>query len=99
MPIYTYQCDNCGYHFERTQKFTDAPVTVCPNCKKKRVRKLLSPPSIVFKGSGWYATDHRSPSGASSKKNSDGGSSESKSSEKSESKVSAASESKTGGDD
>ena len=66
MPVYSYHCDNCGFRFERTQKFTDSPVSVCPNCHKKRVRKLLTSPSIVFKGSGWYSTDHRSPSGASS---------------------------------
>ncbi len=66
MPVYSYQCDNCGFRFERTQKFTDSPITVCPNCHKKRVRKLLTSPSIVFKGSGWYSTDHRSPSGAGS---------------------------------
>jgi putative FmdB family regulatory protein len=80
MPVYSYQCDNCGYSFERRQKFTDPHITVCPNCHKKRVRKLLTTPSIVFKGSGWYSTDHRSPSGAhtggssssSVKKSSDG---------------------------
>lgn len=63
MPIYTYQCDNCGVRFERTQRFSDAPLTKCPECRKNRLRKLLTSPGIVFKGSGWYATDHRSPSG------------------------------------
>lgn len=65
MPIYTYRCENCGVQFERQQKFTDAPLTRCPECSKKTLRKVYLPVGIVFKGSGFYATDHRSPSGAS----------------------------------
>ncbi|HZD55200.1 MAG TPA: FmdB family zinc ribbon protein [Anaerolineales bacterium] len=65
MPIYTYQCDNCGVRFERQQKFTDPPLTRCPECSKKALRKVYTPVGIVFKGSGFYATDNRSPSGTS----------------------------------
>jgi putative FmdB family regulatory protein len=65
MPIYTYQCDNCGVRFERQQKFTDPPLTRCPECTKKSLHKVYTPVGIIFKGSGFYATDHRSPSGAS----------------------------------
>ena len=65
MPIYTYHCDSCGIQFERTQKFSDAPLTRCPECSKKSLRKVYTPVGIVFKGSGFYATDHRSASGAS----------------------------------
>lgn len=65
MPIYTYRCDNCGVQFERQQHFSDAPLTCCPECSKKALRKVYSPVGIVFKGSGFYATDNRSPSGAS----------------------------------
>jgi len=68
MPIYTYRCENCGVQFERTQKFTDAPLTRCPECNKKTLRKVYTPVGIVFKGSGFYATDHRSPSGQTSAK-------------------------------
>ncbi len=68
MPIYTYRCENCGVQFERTQKFTDAPLTRCPECNKKTLHKVYTPVGIVFKGSGFYATDHRSPSGATSSK-------------------------------
>ncbi len=68
MPIYTYRCENCGVQFERTQKFSDAPLTRCPECNKKSLHKVYTPVGIVFKGSGFYATDHRSPSGASSAK-------------------------------
>jgi putative FmdB family regulatory protein len=63
MPIYTYRCENCGVQFERRQNFSDAPLTRCPECNKKSLRKVYTPVGIVFKGSGFYATDHRSPSG------------------------------------
>lgn len=65
MPVYTYRCENCGVQFERQQKFSDQPLTRCPECNKKALRKVYTPVGIVFKGSGFYATDHRSPSGAS----------------------------------
>lgn len=64
MPIYTYRCENCGVQFERQQHFSDPPLTKCPECNKKALRKVYMPVGIVFKGSGFYATDHRSPSGA-----------------------------------
>ena len=63
MHVYTYHCDSCGVRFERQQKFTDQPLTRCPECSKKSLRKVYTPVGIVFKGSGFYATDHRSPSG------------------------------------
>jgi putative FmdB family regulatory protein len=63
MPIYTYRCENCGVQFERRQNFSEAPLTRCPECNKKALRKVYTPVGIVFKGSGFYATDHRSPSG------------------------------------
>ena len=63
MPIYTYQCDNCGVRFEHKQSFTDPVLTRCPECSKKTLRKVFTPVGIVFKGSGFYSTDHRSPSG------------------------------------
>lgn len=66
MPIYTYRCENCGVQFERNQKFSDAPLTRCPECGKKSLRKVYTPVGIVFKGPGFYATDHRSPSGGRS---------------------------------
>jgi len=63
MPIYTYKCENCGIQFERQQSFSDQPLTRCPECNKKSLRKVYTPVGIVFKGSGFYATDHHSPSG------------------------------------
>lgn len=64
MPVYTYRCESCGVQFEKMQKFSDQPLTRCPECGKKALRKVYTPVGIVFKGSGFYATDHRSPSGA-----------------------------------
>ena len=65
MPIYTYRCSNCGVQFDQQQKFSDPPLTRCPECSKKTLHKVYQPVGIVFKGSGFYATDNRSPSGAS----------------------------------
>ena len=65
MPIYTYRCENCGVQFDQQQHFSDPPLTRCPECNHKTLRKVYTPVGIVFKGSGFYATDHRSPSGAS----------------------------------
>ena len=57
MPIYEYQCDACQKTFEVSQKFTDDPLTECQSCSGP-VRKIISAPGIVFKGSGWYVTDY-----------------------------------------
>jgi len=67
MPIYTYRCDSCGVEFERHQFFHDEPLKTCPECRKKSLRKVITPTKIIFKGSGFYATDHRSSSGNSSR--------------------------------
>ncbi len=64
MPIYTYRCENCATQFEQRQSFTDAPLTVCPTCNQSQLRKVITPAGIVFKGSGWYVTDHKSKSSA-----------------------------------
>ena len=63
MPIYTYRCESCGVQFEREQSFSDAPLKICPECRKKSLKKVISPVGVIFKGSGFYATDHKSPSG------------------------------------
>jgi putative FmdB family regulatory protein len=66
MPLYTYECTNCGVVFERQQKFTDAPVKRCPECNKSAIKKIIQPAGIIFKGSGWYKTDSRSSSTSTS---------------------------------
>ncbi len=58
MPIYEYECKNCG-RFEKIQKFSDSPLSECPTCKGE-VNKVISAPSVIFKGSGFYVTDNRS---------------------------------------
>jgi putative FmdB family regulatory protein len=93
MPVYAYRCESCGVHFERQQSFNDPPLKRCPECNKNTLRKVIGPVGVVFKGSGFYSTDHRSTSGLSTPKKEDGSSSE-----KSESKSkteSAKSESKS----
>jgi putative FmdB family regulatory protein len=71
MPIYTYRCENCGVQFDRRQKFSEEPLKTCPECGKKTLRKVYLPVGIVFKGSGFYATDHHSKSGITSSSKSD----------------------------
>ena len=66
MPIYSYRCESCGVQFERHQSFQDAPLKICPECRKKSLKKVIAPVGVIFKGSGFYATDHRSPSGGAS---------------------------------
>jgi len=69
MPVYTYRCESCGVQFERHQSFNDAPLKTCPECRKKSLRKVITPTKIIFKGSGFYATDHKSPSGDTAREN------------------------------
>ena len=64
LPIYTYRCENCGIQFDEQQSFNDPPLSRCPECSSSELRKVFQPVGIVFKGSGFYATDNRSPSGA-----------------------------------
>jgi putative FmdB family regulatory protein len=78
MPTYEYQCRTCGHHFERMQRFSDAPLTECPQCSGE-VRRVIHPAGVIFKGSGWYITDSRKGGGGA------------KSETKSESKESATS--------
>ncbi|MCS5635127.1 MAG: zinc ribbon domain-containing protein [Myxococcota bacterium] len=61
MPIYEYQCEKCGHEFEREQRMADSPVKTCPECKGRRVTKLISRSSFVLKGGGWYADGYSDP--------------------------------------
>jgi putative FmdB family regulatory protein len=65
MPIYEYECENCGHHFERFQSVQDAPLRQCPQCSG-RVHKVFHPVGIIFKGSGWYITDSRTSTSSTS---------------------------------
>ena len=59
MPTYQYQCKSCGGDLEVVQKFSDASLTVCPECSGE-LRKVFNAVGVVFKGSGFYKTDSRS---------------------------------------
>jgi putative FmdB family regulatory protein len=59
MPFYEYECPHCGYDEEVLQKINDKPLTKCPSCGKKGLRKLMSAPVFRLKGSGWYETDFK----------------------------------------
>ena len=63
MPIYEYECRKCGIRFDKMQHFKDEPLTTCPECGGS-LHRLIQPVGIIFKGSGFYTTDHRSSSSA-----------------------------------
>ena len=88
MPVYTYHCSNCGVQFEKQQSFRDQSLLRCPECGKRALKKVYLPVGIVFKGSGFYATDHHSPSGQVSKKADEKSEEKKESKESSESKAS-----------
>lgn len=64
MPTYVYACDACGKQFEQFQSFKDEPLTSCRCGEQGRVRRVIQPAGIVFKGSGWYINDSRGTSTA-----------------------------------
>ena len=59
MPMYEYECQACGHTFEARQKFSDAPLTTCPQCQGE-VRKLISQAGFALKGGGWYQQNYSS---------------------------------------
>jgi len=62
MPIYEYQCGECGHIFDALQKMSDDPLKACPECNEDALKKLLSAPKFRLKGSGWYETDFKTGS-------------------------------------
>ncbi len=78
MPTYTYRCNDCGHEFDVRQRMVDDPLTECPECHGT-LRRVVGSVGVVFKGSGFYVTDHRNGKGggrvqtASNDKSSDGG--------------------------
>jgi putative FmdB family regulatory protein len=63
MPIYTYRCQKCGFKLTQMQKFSDESLTYCSECRASTLERVLQLSPIIFKGSGWYSTDHRPGSG------------------------------------
>lgn len=58
MPTYVYRCESCANQFELVQRMVDDPIELCPTCEG-RVRRVIHPVGVVFKGSGWYINDSR----------------------------------------
>lgn len=59
MPIYEYQCNDCGFRCEKIRKISDPALTQCPECHKHALKKLISATSFRLKGGGWYETDFK----------------------------------------
>ena len=93
MPIYEYQCDDCGHKFETLQKISDEPLKDCPACGAASLRKLVSAAAFRLSGSGWYETDFKDK-----KQQKNLSTSDSKKPESSSGAKSGDSGSKTGGD-
>jgi putative FmdB family regulatory protein len=55
MPVYEYACGKCGHELEAEQRITDPPLKLCPRCRARRLKRLISQTSFVLKGGGWYA--------------------------------------------
>lgn len=68
MPKYSYRCTACNHAFDIQQSFTDASLTVCPECSGA-LRKMFGAVGIAFKGSGFYANDHGSRAKPAASKN------------------------------
>lgn len=60
MPIYEYQCQACGYEFEKLQKISDAALQDCPQCEQATLKKKISAAGFRLSGGGWYETDFKS---------------------------------------
>jgi len=60
MPTYEYECRSCRHRFERLQPITAKPYSVCPRCRSSAKRMISTGTGLLFKGSGFYATDYRS---------------------------------------
>ena len=60
MPTYEYRCNKCQHQFEVVQKISADPLKSCPKCRGKVKRLIGSGAGVIFKGSGFYATDYRS---------------------------------------
>ena len=59
MPIYAYRCNDCGFEKDVLQKFSDAPLSDCPQCHQPAFHRMVTAPTFQLKGSGWYVTDFR----------------------------------------
>jgi putative FmdB family regulatory protein len=95
MPTYDYQCQKCGFEFEREQRITEDPIKTCPECKSRKAKRLLSASNFILKGGGWYADGYGSSGG---KKSADSSSATSESDSSSSDKSTEKSTTKTSSD-
>lgn len=93
MPIYEYECLTCAHRFDEIQKFSDAPIEKCPKCTNP-VRKLIFAAAVIFKGSGFYATEY-GKSKQNNPSSAEGKAEATKSDSKSEAKTDSKSDSKS----
>ena len=68
MPLYEYECKQCGKRFEKIQPIAAAPLTECIECGQGPIRRIIHPVGVIFKGSGWYINDSRKTGATSSPK-------------------------------
>jgi len=94
MPLYDYRCHKCGKTFEVRQKFSDEVLTVHDDCGGE-LERLISPPALQFKGTGWYVTDYKKSGSVPASSNGGGDKKESKTESKTETKSETKSESKS----
>lgn len=96
MPTYDYQCEACGHRFEKFQSITAAPIRKCPDCGKRKVKRLIGTGAgLIFKGAGFYITDYRDAGYKEKAKSESSGTSDSKPSESKSSDASAGSSEST----
>ena len=71
MPIYEYQCSNCGHELDELQTMSEPPLVKCPKCGKDTLKRLIGTGGgLIFKGSGFYLTDYKNHPKETSKSNS-----------------------------
>ncbi len=80
MPIYAFQCGQCGHQFDRLQRLSDPDPDTCPSCSAQAIRRQLTAPQFRLAGGGWYETDFKKE-GDKKRNLADGGGSESGKSE------------------
>lgn len=59
MPIYEYECGACGHQLDALEKISDKPMVKCPDCGRRKLKRLVSAPKFRLKGEGWYETDFK----------------------------------------
>lgn len=72
MPVYEYECKNCGQRFDKMQPITAEPLTECINCGEGPIKRVFQPVGVIFKGSGWYINDSRKSTEAKGKSDTKG---------------------------